>query len=1572
MSSNVLDINKININENFNVLIDNNITRLYQDAANLTPPLPIEWMDNDGNHNQSIPDLIGKAIINQPEDINNLIFTYLKYHHKISLEDYIMILRGFGFNITIIGPFLRKIKDIRKIIDDNTIDDNDNKQIWDHIIDRVLEEKGIELNEETIFVISTLSIDVPKEQRTLDSRYNEWRRNIFIPLLEKTINRAKKINMIKSRLFDLWMMRHNDQTFDTEYGEIIINSSISAYQPTDITSNTSIHEMDGIDIFNTSLPSKYVPFIKYNNEFGKSFYKLYTNSKINTANYTHNPYKSNYVSNNYENIFLKKSKTYDPNTIYLNLWLGDPNNNGTDNVFEASKDMFFLVIYRLVDNFLTIKLPERTNRTDTVYNESIAVQRVKDVLPMLNFGKKEEIKVNAEYSIWNVDYEEHSLLYKILTDDIFSVFLYIDESTKAYAFKSRLDIRYKPMFIDDIEANQPSTLSYVQNYSTVIFNMIQNNNQNEAELPTWNPRVESNYTPKIYPPDIKFIQIKIMQANSREEINTFLRIFDLLLYAYKKEQIDVTNDINKHCEDLIQISKPTNKLNRKQQASTSSSSARSSSSSSMGNNAVNILTPGSSTPTTRLSSISSDSTTGYSGIIQARLENDKPTIEERQARRRFLEQNAPEIYIRGAVRKGFQEKGDLPLLIRKDDIEQWKKQKLPNGELREIMPFPKNNPKYYFVCDYNLYPYPGVKLNAVKENRAAVPVIPYCYKKPHSNNPTTAYYKYLRDQSLTNASGTKGKTLIKTKKIASIYGRALLPDSISKILKLYVNDLIGNLEIYGAPHDKNSFLHCVCIAIDDDKYLRLRTSTERETYVMTLRNNISSMVYTEIFKQELYDHSYNDILNMINDQTSFFDPDLFYRAVEDIFNVNIYVFTSYSFDNYSSRYDERVPTISLPRHRGFYSKPLNLTLPSILIYKTLGSESDKLEYPHCQLIVDYNLTNKYIGKIFGQRMTYACHDILQKNMYTYTFNIVNINNDNSSWGSSNNSSSGNNGSNGNGNVNNGGNIISKDSGSQQSILDIRKNIYYHIDYSKLLPNLFIIGQIIDEYGKLRALTYRINNNNSNSNGDNTSNSNGVATSNGEGNDNTSFEISDRLMTIFTQPSMPLNVRSLNSNVYNVLPSIDDVLLTVEYPIAGITKNSQNGIDGIWYQILDIKFGFYIPIIAIFEDNHQMYDTLNKNDIYKNYPLNDFKSLQKNILPHNFSNNLINNNSNESGYGKTTAITGSANNNFSDESLHNITNRYRKIKRDINLIVQVVKWAFDVFRISNDLSTIENVVKTFFDNYVVTNDSDIVVDSSMYYNLKLLPRKLPTSDPISIRSNLRQLLNNSNNSTGLLRYENDDVVLVMYNSEFRERMYKIIVDYDIFMRYPHPIQYLSNYYEYVDDFEKMESARVFLNENDITLWIQSITPQYNSLVFKTKITSDIKVYVYPYLYHDLSTNQLYNIQNVKSNEYAKAYIVADIWNRLNVNVGYNVDIDSMSPQEYNIYYDSNGKVNPDKINISQVSYIVYGISPSQLLVPLEVNIKPQQPVIKLLYYGSNYSSNNSIDINGLYAAMLPLN
>ena len=1224
-------------------------------------------------------------------------------------------------------------------------------------------------------------------QENLDNEYANWFRKI---IREMNIEKLKLTNIIdiQSKLSEV------DQQQKIPFSPIIISSAIMSFGPT--IEDRPVTTEDGLDIFNKAVVSKYIPYIKYNNKYGRSFSRVYVGGKIDNEP-------------NYNITVLSDEASNINNSIYMMLWLGDPNSDNSDELHDATRDSFSKIRYHLDTNYLTVESPIQTDtKKGLINNENIAYNRARNALPSINFGEGKEVKVRGEFNMWGITFDETTLVDMILTEPLLNVYLYIEEKDKPFALKKRLDVHYRSIFTDEGEGGKEINQAYITNSASVSITLIPKKTivQETVDVIDENGNVSKATVPQ----DMFYIHVNILQAESRNVINEFIPIFRLLMRYYLDDQQNIANIYETYLPGVKdQLDVLLTHRKRK-------------------------------TVTTE---------TGILGLTKKKVINHK-----NKTKIKLLQELAPELFVLNYARRC--QCPLQPIIIDPEDREAWAK-------TRQIMPFPPNNPKWLIVCPDDANPQPGVKLNHDLPNRDKYPYIPCCFKHDQMSPGVDSRYRdYIEGKPIGKKSGAKAENKISTRKFLAPDRVALLPRSVGDLLKRYSEEHVDIVR-YGVIYTPNSLLHCACNAVDDPNYMKLVTDEEKEQYVTRVRQHMLATILPSLLKQELYDYSDEEITNMFANNEQFFDPSLFFRAIEETFGINIYVFKpAPPISN-----DIDLGKIDLPRFKIFHARPLRVDRPTMLIIKMGGSESNALQYPQCELIVDYDKDNFQIMKLFGPKMTEICHEAIQQSIKTMTWTTLTEGN-----------------------------------------FEVHSNIYYYIDHLSIF-NMSAVSQFIDDNGKMRAVT---------------------------------LDTGEGLITVAIIPSRPENlpVTTLISRI-----SKDIVTRIFGDPIS-ITRDAKGKVDGLWYKIMDIKNGEYVPIVPF--------------DGYDNLPLGPANPVQSSKV--------------------------------------SVTKRLSKLRRTLNIIVQLVRWLYEIAR-----AKYHGIDPNTFAGHFMRIDVNPNVDSADYYDLSNISRRLPAVDSVEIALDIFE-----KKAPSLISGRK----IIMYNNIFAERIIKMLRDYNDFYPELQPMtpnlqgkinnlcvtndirsitelraiaialkiakpQTLSkanlcsairsrykdsieNFYETESDFDQTPNSKIFMNGKDLKSWMNSLKSSHNyGRYFNIRDKLDIAITfptnsyykdeennrINPYIYKDVD-NKIYIIQNVRGGNKAKALTVANTWLSNGINLG------------------------SDPVpSISTPIHMVYTISPASKLEPAQDLTNGSNIFLKLLYYGSrqDLEANNG----DKYAAILEI-
>jgi hypothetical protein len=870
-----------------------------------------------------------------------------------------------------------------------------------------------------------------------------------------------------------------------DFGTVTLNSTVVAFSPT--LQGEIINLNDGIELFDQTKTSEFVPFIRYNDSQGHPYYHVIDELR--------------------ELVYVLDKGKNEPNWFSLLLWLGIPGVTS-----KLSRGSYIMVYYNLETNYLTLELPN-TSTANIIYDDREAIRRVADAFPTLDFGVGKETKVKGDFKIWNASFDEITFMDGLLRDPVLSAYLYVLETTNPQALKKRIDV-----FFNSIGEKKHAELEEGGD-SSVAFTLTQHVTVNRLETDIGSQQKE-------YPANTPYINVTITSGTTKKSVQDFIPIFNLLMQYYMDYK---TRALKPYLEKLGPIVEHADQFQEGQD---------------------------------------------LEEAVPAKRKKIKGTRKGEETPLEALRRVAPELIPPSYTREC--EKKYQPTPIPDDQIEDWTSQTLPDGNKKQVMQFPYPNPKWNFKCESKVKPYPGLKLNT---DKTTYPYIPCCFGNDQMTEGANSLYRdYVEGKPVPTVIGTKGKGKIKSEKVLGVGGKGPVAESIKSIVSRSTDETVEVVRFGAVGADKNSLIHCVLTALQDEGY---DLAKDKTNYVEQLRKKIALEIRPGLLRQEFYDLSNPEITQRLKDTTTDYDPALYYRALEEYFNVNIYVFTQKGTGG---------GEIELPRHRLFHSRPARLYRPTILIMKIYGSESNKLDYPQCELIAMEQDKSTDLIMLFGLEMTTICHQTLMEANKTLT------------WDSN---------------------------PSDITLFNVHSNLYYHLDHLELMQTP-AISQYIDDYGKVRALTFILS--------------------------------GKKYITLATLPSQPENLPTVPLSKLRTTDASLAISLLGEP--TGQTVNAEGLTDGLWFQMMDVKYAEYVMIDP---------EKLN----YVEGPSNPVIVLGE----------------------------------------QNYTERLHTLKRTLNILTQLIKWLYSLALLNERIDPVR-----FTNKYLVVENN--VSDSMNFYDLRGIPRRFP--------------------------------------------------------------------------------------------------------------------------------------------------------------------------------------------------------------------------------------------------------
>ena len=302
-----------------------------------------------------------------------------------------------------------------------------------------------------------------------------------------------------------------------------------------------------------------------------------------------------------------------------------------------------------------------------------------------------------------------------------------------------------------------------------------------------------------------------------------------------------------------------------------------------------------------------------------------------------------------------------PIIIPEEDVKDWKNYTF-DGKKRNVVLFPPQESTQKVTKDYYVCPdddYPILTLRQNPDNASEYPLVPCCNI---SNFPEDLYKDYdkIREKPNTYWASReeykgKGKGILKTNKILSMDREGYLPENIEKILKEIENNkfiregvMKNNPSSFffiffkiGKEYEKifdkeklpSNYINFFNYITGEYGNYNIET---KKSYFGKLLNFIGSdknpglnfvKNFREIIYQETYNYNTEEIDNIIKDRTREKDSRLFYRLMEFMFCVNVYVFV-YDKDTESTY-------LEIPENDRYHIREIREELPCVLVLKHL-------------------------------------------------------------------------------------------------------------------------------------------------------------------------------------------------------------------------------------------------------------------------------------------------------------------------------------------------------------------------------------------------------------------------------------------------------------------------------------------------------------------------------------------------------------------------------------------------------------------------------------------------------------
>ena len=749
--------------------------------------------------------------------------------------------------------------------------------------------------------------------------------------------------------------------------------------------DNTVDPEDGVEIFNAAIPSYNVPFIQWNDDDGKKYYRVYHGSDENEDR------------PDFGAVIQHTTQASKKNTLYLKIWVGKANSTPTRESYERCT-------YYIDEGRLVVQCPVSID----TYNdgEAIIKRRIDSCLGNLDLGPSKEVKVKGHFLVEDVTIDDASFHYLILNDQyfnradpnaqpLFSTYLYIEESVKSRADKKRLNIHYKSFTgSSETEASNPTDQTSNPASVSITFgppeSVLEMENRFSLDVLGSTPPRQSVLGHDA--PKASTLRVNVLRAESRPVLIQFMRVFTRLLRVYTLEKDRIISIFRNIIPEPVEP--PRSGYVSSRNSTTSSLLSTPNRGPISPQPEYNALGFNSVLDTEELEDLSDedDDEDEESVGSSSKPKKARSTADTKVNRLRL---KAPDIFVKRYARKC--QCPLQPIIIKHDEVNDWRaKTFIDAGRERErqVMAFPPppgtsptstallKDPNYvaqhWIVCPDDQFAYPTVKRNTDLSNASKYPFIPCCAKTDMLSNTNSHYYTFYQIQNHPGQvppprTTSKASYKMRTMKILPWGRRGDIPQRLVELLQTHTGNKDEEWVRCGVGYSSSnsSFLRCVLMAKNNgyeakDPNHSRDLEVERERYVIDQRIIIAQSIPAAVYRQEMYDLSDLEIIQKVKgnkskedlnsiEESENLDPYTMYRGVEEFYDVNIFVFNPsgplYPPPGPPSQEVPIGPIMEVPRCKMMHIRVRRVDRPSIIILKHHGAPTDAIKYPQCELIV---------------------------------------------------------------------------------------------------------------------------------------------------------------------------------------------------------------------------------------------------------------------------------------------------------------------------------------------------------------------------------------------------------------------------------------------------------------------------------------------------------------------------------------------------------------------------------------------------------------------------------------------
>ena len=286
----------------------------------------------------------------------------------------------------------------------------------------------------------------------------------------------------------------------------------------DLLYNTDIKYYQGLDIFNDLQVSAYVPYVRYNDEYNNSYFRIYEGNDLVVEN------GNEEVPLDHRKLMPNLEDTTQANTMYLLLFLGEDD----ESVNNSSKDYLQVVTFDLKNNKIKVRVPVKSTRPNI---NKHATERLQKCLISLDIKEPQKTSISAHFNLWGWQFDKTTLIHAILNYNVMQMYFYLEEHLHPIALKKTLSAKYHSF---NVQGNRQDLEIALHNATTSV--------ESEEDV---------NGTIYKIPQGTPYVRISISEALSFDVINNFIEIFPYLALYYQKIKSDIVSIFDKYLPNLI-------------------------------------------------------------------------------------------------------------------------------------------------------------------------------------------------------------------------------------------------------------------------------------------------------------------------------------------------------------------------------------------------------------------------------------------------------------------------------------------------------------------------------------------------------------------------------------------------------------------------------------------------------------------------------------------------------------------------------------------------------------------------------------------------------------------------------------------------------------------------------------------------------------------------------------------------------------------------------------------------------------------------------------------------------------